>query len=241
MMGTAQERHCPPCACRKASVMSTIYLLSPNRSGLPNSSVANCFPDANDFSDREPGSLTKRRYREQAEIFVMNTFDAVVYLGLVIAMVTGFRTGLVRSAFTILGYMVAVPIAIGAMSALSQPTNGRFVAEFAQNGLVFFGVFLFAGMALGALLRAAIDDATGSEAGIVDRLCGAALGAARVGLIAITIVLVLDQFTPIGAQPQWLAGSKLRPWLLAAGQRGFSSLPPDIAAVIDRLKRVRQI
>jgi len=221
--------------------MSTIYLLSPNRSGLPNSSVANCFPDANDFSDHEPGSLTKRRYREQAEIFVMNTFDAVVYLGLVIAMVTGFRTGLVRSAFTILGYMVAVPIAIGAMSALSQPTNGKFLAEFAQNGLVFFGVFLFAGMALGALLRAAIDDATGSEAGIVDRLCGAALGAVRVGLIAITVVLIFDQLVPTNLQPAFMTGSRLRPMLSAAGQLGVKSLPPDLVAAIDRLKKDRHI
>ena len=83
----------------------------------------------------------------------MNSFDAVVYLGLVIAMVTGFNTGLVRSAVTILAYLVAVPIAIWAMSALSPPANGKVVSVFAQNGLVFFGVFLFAGMALGKLAR----------------------------------------------------------------------------------------
>ena len=83
----------------------------------------------------------------------MNPFDAVVYLGLVIAMVTGFNTGLVRSAVTILAYLVAVPIAMWAMSALSPPANGKVVSAFAQNGLVFSGVFLFAGMALGKLAR----------------------------------------------------------------------------------------
>ena len=100
----------------------------------------------------------------------MNSFDAVVYLGLVIAMVTGFNTGLVRSAVTILAYLVAVPIAIWAMSALSPPANGKVVAAFAQNGLVFFGVFLFAGMALGKLARVMVDEATGLHAGPVDRL-----------------------------------------------------------------------
>ena len=169
----------------------------------------------------------------------MNNFDAVVYLGLVIAMVTGFNTGLVRSAVTILAYLVAVPIAIWAMSALSPPANGKVVAAFAQNGLVFFGVFLFAGMALGKLARVMVDEATGLHAGPVDRLCGAVLGAVRVGLIAVTIVVVFERLVPL--QPQWLSGSKLRPWLSAAGQRGFNSLPPDLAATVDRLTRARQI
>jgi membrane protein required for colicin V production len=167
----------------------------------------------------------------------MNPFDAVIYVGLVFAMVAGFNTGLIRSAVTIVAYMIAVPIAIFAMSAISPPANGKAVSLFAQNGLVFSGVFLFAGIALGKLARVMIDDATGSHAGPVDRLCGAMLGAARVGLIAITIVLVFERIVPSPLQPQWLAWSKLRPFLSAAGQKGFSSLPPDLAATIDRLKQ----
>ena len=171
----------------------------------------------------------------------MNPFDAVIYIGLVIAMITGFNTGLVRSAVTIVAYMVAVPIAMWAMSALSPPANGKLVSAFAQNGLVFFGVFLFAGIALGKLARVMVDDATGSHTGPVDRLCGAMLGAARIGLIAVTIVAVFDRLVPTSLQPQWLAGSKLRPFLSAAGQKGFNSLPPDLAATVDRLTRARQI
>ena len=167
----------------------------------------------------------------------MNSFDAVIYVGLVFAMIAGFNTGLVRSAVTIVAYMVAVPIAIWAMSALSPPANGKAVSAFAQNGLVFAGVFLFAGIALGKLARVMIDDATGSHAGLVDRLCGAMLGAARVGLIAVTIVAVFDLLVPNPLQPQWLAGSKLRPFLSAAGQKDFNSLPPELAATIDRLKQ----
>jgi membrane protein required for colicin V production len=167
----------------------------------------------------------------------MTPFDAVIYIGLVIAMITGFNTGLVRSAVTIVAYMVAVPIAMWAMSALSPPANGKLVSAFAQNGLVFFAVFLFAGIALGKLARVMVDDATGPHAGPVDRLCGAMLGAARIGLIAVTIVAVFDRLVPTSFQPQWLAGSKLRPFLSAAGQKGFNSLPPDLAATIDRLKQ----
>ena len=170
----------------------------------------------------------------------MNSLDAAISLGLVIAMVTGFNTGLVRSAVTILAYLAAAPIALSAMSALSPPANGKLASALAQNGLMFFAIFLFAGMAIGKLARLAVDEVT-EEAGIADRLCGAGLGAVRVGLIAVTIVLVFDQFVPTTLQPQWLTASKLRPLLSAAGQKGFNSLPPDIAATIDRLKRERQI
>ena len=140
----------------------------------------------------------------------MNTFDAVVYFGLVIAMVTGFNTGLVRSAVTIVAYLVAVPIAIWAMSALSPPANGKVVSAFAQNGLVFSGVFLFAGMALGKLARLAVDEATGARraSGPPLRRC-AGRGARRpdCGHDRCGLRPARADFL----QPQWLTGSKLRP------------------------------
>jgi membrane protein required for colicin V production len=171
----------------------------------------------------------------------MNSFDAVIYVGLAIAVITGFNTGLVRSAVTILAYLFAAPVAMAVMSAVSPPASGNLAAVLTQNTLVFFVIFLLVGMAFGKLARVAIDEATGTEAGIVDRLCGAMLGAVRVGLIAVTIVLVVDQFLPPQLQPPWLTGSQLRPWLSAAGQKGVKSLPPDVAATLDRLKRNQQI
>ena len=126
----------------------------------------------------------------------MNSFDAVVYLGLVIAMVTGFNTGLLRSAVTILAYLLAMPIAIWAMSCIVAARERQGRCRVVQNALLFFGVFLFAGMALGKLARMALDEAIGSHAGPVDRLGGAMLGAVRVGLVAVTMVLVFDQLVP---------------------------------------------
>lgn len=163
----------------------------------------------------------------------MNSFDAVVYIGLVVAMVTGFNAGLLRSAVTILAYLIAMPIAVWTMSLVSP--------DVAQNSLLFFGAFLIAGMVLGKLMRMAIDETVGPGAGIGDRIAGAALGAARVGLVAVTLVLILDQLVPPDRQPAYLAGSQLRPLLSAAGQRGFRSLPPDVMVMIDRLKKDRRI
>ena len=49
----------------------------------------------------------------------MNSFDAVVYLATGRSpIVTGFNAGLLRSAVTILAYLVAMPIAVWAMSLI---------------------------------------------------------------------------------------------------------------------------
>ena len=171
----------------------------------------------------------------------MNSFDAVVYLGLLIAVVTGFNTGLLRSAVTILAYLVAMPVAVAATSLLAPQIAGKLGPPLMQNSLLFFGIFLLAGMALGKLARMTLDDTIGSEAGIGDRLGGAALGAVRVGMVAITLVLVFDQLVPSDRQPAFLTGSQLRPLLSTVGQKGIRSLPPDVAATIDRLKREQRI
>jgi membrane protein required for colicin V production len=171
----------------------------------------------------------------------MNSFDAVVYVGLVIAVITGFNAGLLRSAVTILAYLIAMPIAVWAMSFVSPQIEGKFGSPFTQNSLLLFGIFLAVGIVLGKLMRMALDETIGPRAGIGDRLAGAVLGAVRVGLVAITLVLIFDSLVPPDRQPAYLAGSQLRPLLLGAGQKGFRSLPPDVAATIDRLKKERRI
>jgi membrane protein required for colicin V production len=171
----------------------------------------------------------------------MNSFDIVVLLGLVIAVVTGFNTGLLRSVVTILAYLFAMPLALWVMSTIAPQLGSQFEQPLAQNWGFCVGVFLAAGMGLGKLARIALDETIGSELGIVDRLSGAALGALRVGLIATSVVLVFDQLIPAGREPAFLKGSQLRPLFSAAGQKGFRSLPPELAATIDRLKQQRRI
>jgi membrane protein required for colicin V production len=151
----------------------------------------------------------------------MNSFDAAVAIGLLIAVVTGFNAGLLRSAVTILAYLIAMPIAVWVMSLTSAGSDGKVGAPLTQNSLLFFAIFLIAGMVLGKLLRMALDETIGPGAGIGDRLAGAALGAVRVGLVAITLVLIFDQLVPADRQPAYLTGSYLRPLLSTAGQRAL--------------------
>ena len=168
----------------------------------------------------------------------MNSFDAVVCAGLVAAMTMGFNAGLLRSAVTILAYLVAMPIAVWATSLVTRDAGGLALV---QNPLPFFVTFLVAGIVLGYLMRMVVDETVGTESGIADRLAGAVLGAVRVGLIAVSVVVVFDQLVPADRQPAYLAGSRLRPLFSAAGQMGLRSLPSDITAYVDRLRKDRRI
>jgi membrane protein required for colicin V production len=61
----------------------------------------------------------------------------------------------------------------------------------------------------------------------------------RILVVAVLIVVIFDRIIPADRQPAYLIGSKLRPYLSAAGQKGFASLPPDAEGYIDRLRRER--
>ena len=171
----------------------------------------------------------------------MNSFDLTVYVVLLVAVVAGFRAGLLRSGVTILGYLLAMPIAVWVTSLLVPQIDGGPAMPVSQNALIFFAIFLVAGIALGTLLRMMVNDLIGSDIGLGDRLGGAALGAVRVFLIAVTMVLIFDQLIPPTLQPAFLAGSQLRPVLSLAGQKGLASLPPEAIAQIDQLKRDHRI
>jgi len=171
----------------------------------------------------------------------MNSFDLAVYSALAIAVGLGFRTGLLRSAMTILAYLLAAPMAVALMPLIAPQMAANPNPPLLQNWIWFFAIFLVVGMLLGHIGRVALNDTIG-EAGIGDRLGGAALGAVRVGLVATTLVLVFDQIVPANRQPPpFLAGSHLRPLFSTAGQMGFKSLSPEAAAAIDRLKQERRI
>lgn len=167
----------------------------------------------------------------------MNSFDIAVFIGLAVAVFGGFSTGLVRSAVTILAYLVAMPIAVVVMSYVPPLDQGSGSASpLPHNAGFFLGAFFVIGMALGKLARMMVDEAIGDDPGIADRFGGAALGAIRVGLVATSLVLVFDRIIPPGREPAFLAGSQLRPLFSEAGKRGFRSLPPEAIAAIDHLK-----
>lgn len=168
-------------------------------------------------------------------------FDAVIYVLFALAVVMGFTSGLLRSMATIIGYVIAAPIAFGVAPALSFLLTTHLDMPPDYKGMVLAALLLVLGMIFGALLRRALSDVTGPRVSIPDRIAGAALGAMRIGFVAVLIVVIFDRVIPPGVQPAFLAGSQLRPPLSAAGQAGVKALPPEITAYIDRLKRERGI
>jgi membrane protein required for colicin V production len=158
-----------------------------------------------------------------------------------VAVVSGFNAGLLRSIATILGYVAAMPVAMAATPYAARMLADKFSTPGAQNPLLFFGLFLAAGIAFGALLRIAVNETVGPRISLPDRLAGSALGAVRIVLVAVTMVLIFDRIIPLDRQPAFLSGSRLKPILLMAGQKGLKSLPPDVTAYIDQLKNARRI
>jgi membrane protein required for colicin V production len=171
----------------------------------------------------------------------MNPFDIVVYAIAFIAIVMGFNTGLLRSFATMIGYLVAAPIAVALTPHLAPLVPDSANLPLGRTSLVLVAAFLVFGIALGALLRVAVSEFTGEQISIVDRLAGALLAAIRIALVAILVVLVFDRMIPANRQPAFLIGSKLRPYLSMAGQRGLKSLPPEVELYIDSIKRERAL
>lgn len=168
----------------------------------------------------------------------MNIFDAVVVGFALLAVAFGFHAGLLRSLATIFGYVIAAPFAVAVTPPLAFYLAGSAVVG-GRPGLVLFAVFILSGMLISALLRRAISDIVGPEIGPIDRAAGAMLGAVRIALLAVLMVMIFDRIIPPDRQPAWLSQSRLRPVLSAAGRRGLRALPPDVIDYIDRLKRQR--
>src|SRR5580704_18098017 len=122
----------------------------------------------------------------------MNAFDVVVAAAAVVAIVLGFSTGLLRSLATILGYLFAAPLAVAITPYVTTIALGRSMSP--DNAWL--------------MLVIVVGEFVGPDVGAFDRVAGAALGAVRIGLIAVLIVVVFDRVIPADHQPQFLLGSK---------------------------------
>jgi membrane protein required for colicin V production len=153
----------------------------------------------------------------------------------------GYRSGLLRSLATIFGYLLAAPVAMVAAPKLAPLVNTQSPSPEGPGVLLIAGIFLVVGVLTAAMLRGAVGLVAGEAVSLPDRAAGAALGAIRILLLAILMVLIFDRIIPAKRQPAWLAQSQLRPLLAAAGEQGVRKLPPEVIAQIDRIKKERGI
>ena len=169
----------------------------------------------------------------------MSPFDAAVYVIGLFAIVTGFNAGLLRSLATILAYAIAAPVTLAVAPRVSEYLTGHALLQPDQTTFVPFATLMVLGFGFGALMRSAVGGLAGEHIGFIDRVLGAVLGAVRVALLAVLIVLIFGRLIPPGREPAWYADSKLRPYLAAAGEKGLRALPSDIGDYIERMKRER--
>jgi membrane protein required for colicin V production len=172
----------------------------------------------------------------------MNPFDAVV-LGLtLVAIVSGFSAGLLRSLATILAYLIAAPIAltVSPMVAAFLTERALLPTDILPNAASYvpLAVLLVVAFVLGSLMRGAVGGAAG-RMGIIDRMLGAVLGAVRIGLLAVLMVMIFERIIPPAAEPDWLKQSQLRPYLSVAGAQGLRALPPQVNEMIEKFRRER--
>ncbi|MBI5112182.1 MAG: CvpA family protein [Rhodovulum sp.] len=167
----------------------------------------------------------------------VNSFDAVIGALMLLAALMGFVSGLLRSLATVLGYVAAVPLAVAAAPSINAMLAGPAATPPVPPAALVAGLVVVGGLVLGRVLRLLVAAFAGPLVSLPDRLLGALLGAGRIGLVAVVLVLVFERLIPPHLQPAFLADSRLRPVLASAGAAGLKTLPPEVEAVIDRLKR----
>ncbi|HEX3939037.1 MAG TPA: CvpA family protein [Xanthobacteraceae bacterium] len=169
----------------------------------------------------------------------MNPFDAAVTAAVILGLALGFMSGLLRSLATILAYLIAAPVAIALAPNVASLLMGNTKLSPDMTWLPLFAIFIVIGVALGAIFRSGVNGVVGSDPHLLDRLGGALLGVVRMLFAAVLVVVIFDRMIPPDREPPYLASSKLRPYLSAAGQKGLASLPPEAEDYIDRVKRER--
>jgi membrane protein required for colicin V production len=173
--------------------------------------------------------------------FSTNLFDLAIYVCLFAAVVLGFMTGFLRSLATIFGYVSGMGVAVAAAPRLAPLLTTHLKMPTPQTWLVFVAVFVAAGAVISALLRLAVSEMVGPDISVPDRIVGAVLGAFRIMILAVLLVLILDRGIQPGREPAFLKGSQWRPMLSSAAQHGLQILPPDVEDYIDRLKQQHKI
>jgi membrane protein required for colicin V production len=105
----------------------------------------------------------------------MNVFDAVVIGATLVAVIMGYRSGLLRSLATIFGYLLAAPVAIVAAPRLAPLFTTQSPSPHGPGILIYAGVFLVVGVLTAAMLRSAVGLVAGEDVSVPDRAAGAAL------------------------------------------------------------------
>lgn len=157
----------------------------------------------------------------------MNGFDIALLVLLGILVVVGLVKGLVRILVGLLAVVAAFFVASHGHRPLAERVGNIDLAPEVLQLIAYLALFvavLLAGGVLAWLLRKLLRVAM---LGWADRLAGAALGLAMALLVTSLVVLPAVAYAPDGAE--WLAGSRLAPYVTAVSDLAAEAVPAEFA------------
>ncbi len=172
----------------------------------------------------------------------ITAFDIIVVAVLFISAVMSLSRGLMREASSVLAFVFGGFIAYFALITFRD--TARDILPVGDNTLIadalvvvigFLAAYLLAGW-VGTQLSKLIH--ASPEIGSLDRVAGAAFGAARGALAIILFVLLMHMMIPRDSTPGFIANSKLYPYADGAARWISSHLPGYIETAQDNFPSI---
>ena len=164
----------------------------------------------------------------------MNPVDVLLMVLLVPFVLNGWRRGLCREGFALLGLVGGLILAVatappvaGAITAAGKPELAAYPIALATVLLTAMIVARVAGMLVARAMRAAF-------LGGVDRFTGIAFGALKGAACLGLILILLDRFMPSAAMQMAIGGSLLGPRLIEIATN-LLEMGRELSSAISRL------
>jgi membrane protein required for colicin V production len=152
---------------------------------------------------------------------------AVTLFSALLAMVRGFS----REVLAVASWAAAAAAAFflyKSVVPLVQPyIASETVATIAAAGIVFVIVLIIVSLITMKMADFIID----SRVGALDRALGFVFGAAR-GVLLLVVAMLFFNWLVAENQPDWVAGSKSKPWLENLGAKLIAAMPEDPQGMI---------
>lgn len=159
----------------------------------------------------------------------LGAFDIIVFAVILVSAVMSLSRGLVREASSVLAFVFGGLVAYYALSLLRAPLEPMVpegwppitasVIVVLIGFILAYSIAAFIGGRVAKLIHAS------PEIGLLDRLAGAAFGAARGALAVILFVLLMQQVLPESATPGFIAESRIYPYADAAAEWLRDTIP----------------
>ena len=164
----------------------------------------------------------------------MNFVDVVILILIVMSAVAGFRSGLIRSIFSLTGLILGIVIASWNYKRIADERmpllHSRPLSEAIWFCLLALGVMLAAGL-IGLLVKKVVH---GIGLGWLDKLAGLVFGFLRGAVLVTLCIVTLAAFFP---DTHWLGDAKLAKYFLGSAHLTTNMTPNELKhKILDGLR-----